>query len=112
LPLSEEEFGEVDRQRAQDETAPIVVSVKERTERLRGKFGHRAQRLAGQLIDPKVNLSAFRDLVAGLQARAKELAGVNCPVPTIDDPVVLERLMQALEEAFGEVIGSAHAPAA
>ena len=80
-------------------------------EQLRGKFGKRAQKLAGQLIDPKVNLPAFRDLVAGLQARAKEMAGVSVPVGTIDDPMVLERLMQALEQAFQEVVGHVPAPA-
>jgi hypothetical protein len=98
------------RESEADAAGPVMVSVQARTRQLRGKFGRRAQKLAGQLVDPKINLPAFRDLVAGLQARAKEMAGVSCPVPTIDDPVVLERLMGALELAFKELVGAAHTP--
>jgi hypothetical protein len=111
FPLSDEDATRVERLRAEDAASPTVTNVSDKTQSLRGKFGKRAQKLAGQLIDPKVNLPAFRDLVAGLQARAKEMAGVSAPVPTIDDPVVLERLMQALEQAFQEVVGHVPAPA-
>jgi hypothetical protein len=111
FPLDAEDCSKIDRFKAQDAASPHVVNVGTQTQRLCGQFGKRAQKLAAQVVDPGINPPVFRNVVTALQARAKELAGVNCAVPTIDDPVVLERLMQALEEAFREVVGDARAPA-
>ena len=75
FPLSEEGFAQVEALREAD-AAPTVINVRARTEQLRGKFGRRAQQLVRQFIDPTVNPALFSQVIAGLQQRAKQRAGV------------------------------------
>jgi hypothetical protein len=111
FPLSEEEFAQVEALREAD-AAPTAINVRARTEQLRGKFGRRAQQLVRQFIDPTVNPALFSRVIAGLQQRAKQRAGVAVPVTSIDDPDMLERLLVALDEEFAAIAELIRAPAA
>ena len=84
---------------------PKVTRLEDETAELRGKFGVRAQKLANQIYSYKFKPIWWRKAVTDLQAGAKRRAGVNIPVAEIDDPVVLKRLLEALNTEFLEIFG-------
>jgi hypothetical protein len=85
-------FGEADE--------PRVTRLEDETERLRGRFGEKSKQAVSQVYDYNTVPEQWRKALRFLQEGAKRRAGVNVPVTTVDDPAVLQRLIDAIDQEF------------
>jgi len=91
-------------QRVLNET-PEVVDLTELAKKKRGQFGKRANKYANEISPYSRNPEKYRETVINLQAMAKSRAGFRGNLVDVDDPHLLQRLMDALDEVYLEARG-------
>lgn len=104
-PVSKEE---IEAQRHKAATGPVsagIIDLDANLPGLRGKFGEKAKQIVNKHIDFGSNSELWRKKVIYLQAEAKRILGEVREVPTIEDAVMLKRLIDALDQAERNVFG-------
>jgi superfamily II DNA or RNA helicase len=84
-----------------------VRDLDEELKELRGRFGKKAQKLTRRLASPQEDIEKYRTYVRILQSKAKEKCHVMQAVNTIDDPDVLNELIDALDDAYKDMLNIA-----
>jgi len=104
FPVSEEE---VSAYSAAMESMPDVIDLTALAEEKIGQFGKRAKRYANEISPYPNNPGAFRDTLILLQSNAKKIARFRGNVSDVCDPHLLQRLMEALDDAYLQMTGRA-----
>ena len=97
FPVSQQEI-EVQKQTSTT-TTPNVIDLDANLDNLRGKFGEKARKIVNKYVRFVTHSELWRLKVSHLQAEAKDICRERRPVPKIDDAVMLQKLIDALDQA-------------
>jgi len=82
-----------------------VIDLTELADEKRGQFGKRAKTYANSIVSYSSNPDGYRNAIAVLQSNAKKIARFRGNVADVDDPGLMQRLMDALDQAYADMKG-------
>lgn len=81
----------------------VIKNLNRELDSKKGEFGKTANTLTNKLCDYKNNPAKWRATLRSIQFEAKKFCGFYGSVPSLEDPALLGRLIDALEPAYRKV---------